>query len=142
MWIPPKSKYDLIQEQFYHDPWKLLVACIFCNQTRRFQAEKIMWKFFEKYSTPHMCACAKERDLVDLLKPIGFKTRRAKTLIRFSKEFLLKNWIEPIELYGIGRYANDAWHIFCVGDWKKISRPNDHALSNYYDFLMIRKEDA
>ena len=32
-WIPPKSPYNLIQEQLYPDPWKLLVATIFLNRT-------------------------------------------------------------------------------------------------------------
>ena len=32
-WTPPKSPYNLIQENLYHDPWKLLVATILLNKT-------------------------------------------------------------------------------------------------------------
>lgn len=31
--VPPKSPHDLVQEQLYTDPWKLLVATIFLNRT-------------------------------------------------------------------------------------------------------------
>jgi len=48
-WAPPRSPYNLIQEHLWHDPWKLFVACIFCNLTRRVDAEPYMWKFFKRY---------------------------------------------------------------------------------------------
>ena len=43
-------------------------------------------------------------------------------------------WKTAKDLYGIGKYGDDAWHIFCVGDWKDVE-PNDHALNNYHDYL-------
>ena len=49
MWTPPKSPYNLIQEQLWKDPWKIFVACIFCNLTKRVQSEPFMWEFFSKY---------------------------------------------------------------------------------------------
>ena len=41
-WVPPKSPYSLVQRQFYDNPWRLLVACVFCNLTKRVQAEPII----------------------------------------------------------------------------------------------------
>jgi len=32
-WIPPRSPFNLVQEDLFHDPWKLLVATIFLNRT-------------------------------------------------------------------------------------------------------------
>jgi len=32
-WIPPRSPFSLVQEELFHDPWKLLVATIFLNRT-------------------------------------------------------------------------------------------------------------
>jgi len=32
-WIPPRSPFNLVQENLFHDPWKLLVATIFLNRT-------------------------------------------------------------------------------------------------------------
>ena len=31
--VPPSSPYDLVQEQLYGEPWKLLIATIFLNRT-------------------------------------------------------------------------------------------------------------
>ena len=31
--VPPSSPYDLVQEQLYREPWKLLIATIFLNRT-------------------------------------------------------------------------------------------------------------
>ena len=32
-WHPPRSPFNLVQEQLYRDPWKVLVATIFLNKT-------------------------------------------------------------------------------------------------------------
>lgn len=32
-WVPPASPFGLIEEQVYHDPWKLLLACMLLNRT-------------------------------------------------------------------------------------------------------------
>ena len=44
------------------------------------------------------------------------------------------DWKTAKDLYGCGKYADDAWHIFCAGDWKN-TQPNDHALNYYYTYL-------
>lgn len=129
-----KSPFNLIQENLNRDPWKILVACVFCNLTRRHTAEPIIWKFFEKYSCPDQAMHADFDEVREMLKPIGLSSRRAKTLIRMSREFIEKDWEEPIELYGIGKYANDAWKIFCTPFWKNV-KPKDHALVWYHDWL-------
>ena len=33
-WKPPPSPYNLIQEQLYEDPWKLLVSTIFLSKSK------------------------------------------------------------------------------------------------------------
>jgi methyl-CpG-binding domain protein 4 len=134
-WKPPKSPYDLIQEHLYQDPWRVLVACIFCNLTRRHTAEPLLWKFFKMYPTPSAAMKANPPDLESFLKPIGMSKRRSLTLIRMSKEYLDDEWDEPIELYGIGKYANDAWKIFCTENWKDV-QPNDHALTWYHEWAL------
>jgi methyl-CpG-binding domain protein 4 len=93
-----------------------------------------MWQFFERWPTPEAAANADEEEISALLKTLGLYKRRAKTLKRMSAGFLKGDWKEPKDLYGIGKYANDAWHIFCVGDWKSVE-PKDHALTWYHDWL-------
>ena len=48
-YVPPKSPFNLIQEQLYADPWKLLVATIFLNKTGGRNAIPVMWMFFEQF---------------------------------------------------------------------------------------------
>jgi methyl-CpG-binding domain protein 4 len=134
-WIPPKSPFNLIQEHVYHDPWKIFVVCIFCNLTKRVDAEPYMWKFFKKYPTPKDAARADPKEIEEMIKPLGLSQRRSVTLVKMSNDYLLKDWKnKPDVLYGIGKYASDAYRIFCLGDWAKVS-PKDGALVNYHNFL-------
>ena len=133
--LSKKSPFNLIQEHLHDDPWKILVACIFCNLTRRRTAEPLIWEFFKKYPAAPAAASADEKALEKLLQPIGLSKRRAKALVKMSKEYTSKKWKEPIELYGIGKYANDAWKIFCTPAWKSV-QPKDHALVWYHDWLL------
>ena len=134
-WIPPKSPYNLIQETLWKDPWKIFVACIFCNLTKRVDAEPYMWKFFDKYPTPSLTANADQRDVQAMIQPLGLSDRRSKALIRMSDDYIKKDWKDhPAVLYGIGKYASDAYRIFCVGDWRNVE-PKDHALNDYHNFL-------
>ena len=40
--------------------------------------------------------------------------------ILISEEYLTKDWNYPNELFGIGKYGNDSYRIFCVNEWKKV----------------------
>ena len=73
---------------------------------------------------------ADEMELALLLKPLGLYNRRAKTLIRFSREYA-KGFNNIGELYGIGRYAMDSWEIF-QNDNTRIE-PTDKVLLQYLE---------
>lgn len=102
--------------------------------TKHVQVRRVLPVLFKRYPDAQSLASASETELANILRPLGFYNRRAKSLKRFSAEYLSKDWTEAIDLYGIGKYANDAWHIFCVGDWRNVS-PDDHALNDYHDWL-------
>ncbi|XP_077990337.1 methyl-CpG-binding domain protein 4-like [Glandiceps talaboti] len=133
-WIPPKSPYNLVQESLFHNPWKLLVATIFLNRTTGKAALPVLWRFFDKWPSPTATMNANWSEISTLLQPLGLYQKRAKMLIRFSDEYLNKDWRYPIELYGIGKYGNDSYRIFCVNEWKEV-KPNDHMLNKYHDWL-------
>ena len=134
MWQPPKSNGILIQEQFWPDEWKILTCCLLLNLTSIRQVRPMVKQLFEKYPDAKSMSLAKEGDLHVLLKPLGFWKKRAKTLKRFSHEFLKGDWQTAKDLYGCGKYADDCFQILCRGAWKTVS-PKDHALNEYYDFL-------
>ncbi|CAN6472360.1 unnamed protein product [Victoria cruziana] len=64
----------------------------------------------------------------------GAQKKRAQMLQRFSSEYLYMEWNYVTELHGIGKYAADAYAIFCTGRWMDV-HPNDHMLNKYWDFL-------
>lgn len=39
----------------------------------------------------------------------------------FLEEYLTKQWRYPVELHGIGKYGNDSYRIFCLGEWREAS---------------------
>ena len=139
-WILPKSPVGMLQEDLWPDTWKILVACLLHNLTTRKQVDRVYKSLFDKYPTAELMSKANEEDLQCIIRPLGMWRRRATTLIRFSKEFIEKDWTEAIELYGCGKYANDCYRIFCLGDWKSI-QPSDHALNRYHSWLK-EKYDA
>ncbi|XP_061760261.1 methyl-CpG-binding domain protein 4 isoform X2 [Nerophis ophidion] len=120
-WTPPRSPFNLVQETLFHDPWKLLVATIFLNKTNEV-ARQADWK-----------------PLAELLKPLGLFEIRAKIIIRFSDEYLSKQWRYPIKLHGIGKYGNDSYRIFCVDEWRQVT-PTDHKLNKYHAWLWENHE--
>ena len=133
-WIPPESPYNLLQERFWPDEWKLLVVCLLLNQTSRKQVEPMIEGFFQKFPNPEAVVEASPQEMFEMLRPLGLVNRRISTLKRFSKEFLVKKWDQAIELFGCGKYANDAHRIFIKGEWKD-TEPNDHALNDYHSWL-------
>ncbi len=134
-WIPPKSPYNLIQEQLWEDPWKIFVACIFCNLTKRVQAEPYFWECVSRWPRPADMARANPAEIEEIIQPLGLSRRRSKALVQMSKDYMQKDWRDqPEVLYGIGKYASDAYRIFCKGEWQKVE-PRDHALNDYHRWL-------
>lgn len=133
-WTPPKSPYNLVQESLFHDPWKLLIATIFLNRTTGTAAIPLLWKFLNKWPNPDAARKGDVVAMARILQPLGLHEKRANTIIRFSNEYLTKSWKYPIELYGIGKYGNDSYRIFCVDEWKQV-RPEDHKLNLYHSWL-------
>ncbi|XP_035745342.1 methyl-CpG-binding domain protein 4 isoform X3 [Egretta garzetta] len=119
-WTPPRSPFNLVQETLFHDPWKLLIATIFLNKTSGKMAIPVLWEFLKKYPSPEITRTADWKEMSELLKPLGLYELRAKTIIKFSDEYLSKRWKYPIELHGIGKYGNDSYRIFCVNEWKEV----------------------
>ena len=129
-----KSPYTLLQEDLGKDSWKIFVCCIFCNLTKRMTAEPYFWEVLRRWPTPQDLAQASESELVSLIQPLGLSQRRAKALKRMSYEYTHKNWKDdPTKLYGIGKYASDAYRIFILDEWQTVE-PKDGALVNYVNW--------
>jgi methyl-CpG-binding domain protein 4 len=106
------SPYELLQEIYFHNPWKSMVCCILLNRTKRKQVDGVLDQLFKTFSKPLDMATADPVELSQILQPLGFQNKRAKTLIKFSTDWLDMVWDHPKELYGIGQYASDSYDIF------------------------------
>lgn len=137
----PRSPYNLIQEHVQDDPWRVFVVCIFCNLTKRVEAEPLMWKFFEKWPTALDASRAQIEEVRDLIKDLGLGERRSNTLIRMSRDYLGWDRSEPKDLYGIGDYAAAAYKIFCEHAWASIPEPKDGALKNYWKWVNSQQNE-
>eukprot|EP01025_Chloroclados_australasicus_P021305 TRINITY_DN2237_c0_g1_i5.p1 TRINITY_DN2237_c0_g1~~TRINITY_DN2237_c0_g1_i5.p1 ORF type:complete len:262 (-),score=31.43 TRINITY_DN2237_c0_g1_i5:659-1363(-) len=133
-WVPPPSSYGLIQEILYKDPWKVLVVCMLLNRTSWTQVSGVIWKLFE------LCPSAKEalkvskEEIVEIIRPLGIHTKRASDMLTMSEQYLNKDWRNPLELHGVGKYAADAYWIFCKGKWREVE-PQDKELTKYHEWL-------
>jgi hypothetical protein len=85
-WTPPRSPFNLIQENLFHRPWQLLVATIFLNRTGGARAIPLALEFLERYPTPAEALEAPLEDIAEILRPIGLNWRRARTIQRFTRE--------------------------------------------------------
>lgn len=138
-WVPPRSPYALIQEDLYSDPWQLLVATVFLTKTAAEKAVPQIHKFLNKYPSADQLLDAENSDILPYLSRLGLDNLRTNILKRFSHEYMFKDWRYPIELYGIGKYGNDSFKIFCAGEWRE-TVPDDIPLTLYRNWLLDNAE--
>ena len=98
------------------------------NLCRRITIDTVRHELFKRYPTPQAMINADEKEIADLLEPLGFYNKRAKTLQRMSKEYL-KGFTDVIELYGVGQYAKDSWELFQNNN--RNINPTDKVLTEY-----------
>lgn len=128
--IKNKSPYNLLQEIYWPDEWKILICCMFLNQTGRKQVDAVREIFFKKWPNAKRAATANPEEMKDVIRSLGFVNRRTNSIILMSQDFIGKKWTEPKELYGIGQYGQDSYDIFVRGNIK-IKNPSDHVLKKY-----------
>lgn len=111
-----RSPYNYFQERYRGDPWALLVVVMMLNQTNGKQVEQVHERFFELYPTAVRAMNAHVLEMVEVLRPLGLHNRRARAIMKMSEDFVTKRWMEPTELHGCGKYAQESWDIFIKGE--------------------------
>jgi methyl-CpG-binding domain protein 4 len=119
----------IIQQEFQHNPWQMLVGCIMLNQTSNKNVRQVIYTFFEKWPTPNSVINANPDEIREHIRPLGFYNRRTQTIIRFSNEYIVKKFNRASELHGIGKYAEDSYEIFIRGNLNV--NPTDKILIRY-----------
>ncbi|XP_019186009.1 PREDICTED: uncharacterized protein LOC109180753 [Ipomoea nil] len=133
-WIPPRSPYNLLQEDHVHDPWRVLVICMLLNRTTGLQAGRVISTLFTLCPHAKTATEIAAEDIEKVIQPLGLHKKRAVMIKRFSLEYLGDGWTHVTQLHGVGKYAADAYAIFCTGKWDRV-RPTDHMLNKYWGFL-------
>ena len=118
----------LLQEIYQNDPWKMLCCCIMFNLCSRTTIDTVRDELFKRYPNPQAMIDADEKEIADLLEPLGFYNKRAKTLQKMSEGYL-KGFTDVIELYGVGQYAKDSWELFQNNN--RNINPTDKVLTEY-----------
>ena len=123
-----KIIHPLLQEIYQDDPWKMLCCCIMLNLCRRTTIDKVRFELFKRYPNPKAMVNANEKEIADLLEPLGFYNKRAKTLQKMSQGYI-NGFTNVTELYGVGQYAKDSWELFQNNN--RNINPTDKVLTEY-----------
>ncbi|KAL0420675.1 UNVERIFIED_CONTAM: Methyl-CpG-binding domain protein 4-like protein [Sesamum latifolium] len=133
-WKPPRSPFNLLQEDHAFDPWRVLVICMLLNQTTGLQAGRVLSNFFQLCPNAKTAMEVASEDIEEVIRSLGLHKKRAVGIQRFSEEYLSESWTHVTDLTGVGKYAADAYAIFCTGKWERV-RPVDHMVVKYWEFL-------
>ncbi|KAL3641469.1 hypothetical protein CASFOL_016437 [Castilleja foliolosa] len=133
-WIPPRSPFNLLQEDHAFDPWRVLVICMLLNQTTGRQVGRVLSNFFQLCPNANAALEVATEEIEEVIRTLGLHKKRALGIQRFSQEYLNESWSHVTELSGVGKYAADAYAIFCTGKWDRV-RPVDHMLVKYWEFI-------
>ncbi|KAK4437519.1 Methyl-CpG-binding domain protein 4-like protein [Sesamum alatum] len=133
-WKPPRSPFNLLQEDHAFDPWRVLVICMLLNQTTGLQAGRVLSNFFQLCPNAKTATEVASEDIEEVIWSLGLHKKRALGIQRFSEEYMSESWTHVTDLTGVGKYAADAYAIFCTGKWERV-RPVDHMLVKYWEFL-------
>jgi endonuclease III len=122
----------------------MLVACQLVNLTDwERQAKEAFREIREAYVLPEQLAAADRTVLQDVLRPLGFFRRRARSLTAFASA-----WVDrgppadasKVPSYpGCGQYARDSWAIFVDG--RTDVRPTDGKLLWHMERLHDGRDD-
>jgi endonuclease III len=105
------SPFGLLEELFRDNPWRLLLSTIMLNRTTRVQVDVVLYKFLTIWPDATSTSNANEMDIATIIRPLGMLHRRARGIIRFSKE-----WLELLSRKKVGDACRkDCSSETCVG---------------------------
>lgn len=83
-----KHEFGLVQEKLADNPYLLLLACVFLQKTAATYAIPVFYELGNAYPLPEQLAKAKQEDVVDIIRSLGFQNSRARSIIRFAQAWL------------------------------------------------------
>jgi methyl-CpG-binding domain protein 4 len=83
------STFGLVQERLSQEPFRVLVAVIFLNQTRGSISIPYCEALFSVYKSPEEFSNADSDALVNFIRPLGLQNKRAEAIIKLARA-----WVE------------------------------------------------
>ena len=113
------------------NPFKVLIACILSQRTKDEITRKATQKLFSKASTPEKILKLKEKEIEELIYPVGFYREKAKRIKKICK-ILLKQYKgkvpsqreELLKLPGVGSKTADV--VLAYGFGKPVVAVDTH----------------
>lgn len=133
-WKPPLLKVKLLQHDHASDPWRVLVICMLLNKTGSRQLKRVLSEIFKLCPNAKRATEIPAGDIENVIRTLGFQKKRSVAIQRLSKEYLEESWTHVTDLAGVGKYAADAYAIFCTGKWERL-KPCDKELDKYWKLL-------
>jgi len=138
---PPLSPLGLMQEQYAHDPWKLLIACTLMSRVSSAEVKfRCIQGFFNNFPTPSavMEHCTPEVAL-PIIDSLGLFDTRYRSIMDISSRFLVQDEFScsrqgEDKIYGIGDFGVSSYEIWCLGEGKDL-HPNDRNLAAFCNWL-------
>ncbi|KAI7128431.1 hypothetical protein KC352_g31673, partial [Hortaea werneckii] len=85
--IPPISSptFGIIQEKLHQEPFWLLIATTFLNQTSGRAAVPVFWALKNRFPTPNALAQAEYEVVLEMIRHLGLQRQRAKRVIAMAR---------------------------------------------------------
>ncbi|GAB4831595.1 Methyl-CpG-binding domain protein 4-like protein [Ancistrocladus abbreviatus] len=99
---------------------------------------EVLWNLFKLCPDAKTAVDIDTMEIERVIRSLGLQRKRAAMIQRFSREYMSDDWTHVTQLHGVGKYAADAYAIFCTGMWSQV-KPNDHMLNYYWKFLRDRR---
>ncbi|KAK5111580.1 hypothetical protein LTR62_004876 [Meristemomyces frigidus] len=95
--MPPISAkhFGIIQEKLWQEPFWLLIAVTFLNQTAGRQAAPVFWSLKTRYITAEGLSKANFEDVLKMVRCLGLQNLRAKRVISIAE-----NWVAQPPVLG------------------------------------------
>ncbi len=101
------SKLDFID---FKTPFELLIGVILSAQTTDVRVNMVLPKLFDRFSTPEDLARASDKDVIDIIRPLGFYNSKCKsikgaadTVSRVYNGVVPSTMEELLKIPGVGR---------------------------------------
>lgn len=137
-WNRDGIRYGLLQEDYSHCPWRLLIACVLMSRVSSVSVKtRCINDFFEKYPTPSAVLdnSFNPASAYEILRPLGLFENRLRSCVEISKKFLQMATFDVgltpyLKIYGVGEFGCNSFTIF-IRDGAEDLYPKDKNLARY-----------